>query len=708
MSTAINTHCPYCALQCGILMTPEPAAPTVEPDPRFPVNKGGLCIKGWSAASLLNHPDRLRTPLVRTRDGRLVPVSWTTAFDELAARVTAVQAQFGRDAVGVFGGGSLTNEKVYWLGKFARVALRTSNIDYNGRFCMSSAAAAANRAFGIDRGLPFPLEDIPGAAVLLLVGGNPAETMPPIMQYFEAQQRNGGRLIVADPRRTATAAWASRHLRLRPGTDAALANGLLHVLVRDRLIDQSYIDSRTEGFDRAKHVAASYWPERAERITGVPEAAIVETAHALGAATSAMIITARGPEQHAQGVTNALSYINVALAIGAVGRPSAGFGTLTGQGNGQGGREHGQKFDQLPGYRSITDPAARRHMAALWKVDEADLPRAGTSACELLDSLGRDVHALLVMGSNPVVSAPNARHVADRLGALSTLAVADYFLSETAELAHVVLPSAQWAEETGTMTNLEGRVLLRRRAVMPPEGVRTDLEIIAGLAAALGRGDGFQFAGEEDVFNDLRRATTGGVADYSGITYARLEASDGIHWPCPAEGTERERANGGRLTPTHPGTPRLFSDRFHTPTGRARFHATPHREIADPRDDRYPLLLTTGRVLPMYQSGTQTRRVEALRSAAPEAVAEIHPAAAARAGLEEGGLVHLTTRRGTATFRARLTCTIREDTVFVPFHWPGDASANRLTNDALDPTSRMPEFKVCAVRADAESHEGSK
>lgn len=709
MSTSIAstaTHCPYCALQCGILMTPGPGEMTVEPDARFPVNKGGLCMKGWSAASLLNHPERLRAPLVRDDDGRLVPVSWPDAFDYVAERLRSVQSRFGRDAVGVFGGGSLTNEKVYLLGKFARVALRTANIDYNGRFCMSSAAAAANRAFGIDRGLPFPLDDVAGASVLLLVGGNPAETMPPMMQYFEAQQRSGGRLIVADPRRTATAAWANRHLRLRPGTDAALANGLLHILIRDRLIDEPYIETRTEGFEAAKQVAARYWPERVERLTGVPEGAIIETAHDLGRAASAIILTARGPEQQAQGVNNALAYINVALALGAVGRPHAGFGTLTGQGNGQGGREHGQKADQLPGYRNITDPTARRRIAELWDIDEAELPGAGASACELFDSLGRDVHALFVMGSNPIVSAPNGRHVADRLASLDTLIVADYFLSETARHAHVVLPSAQWAEETGTMTNLEGRVLLRRRVVAPPSEVRTDIQIITGLASALGRRHGFVFADEEAVFDELRRVTAGSIADYSGMTYRRLDEGEGIHWPCPAAGGELERAAAEHdASQTHPGTPRLFADRFYTPNGRARFHATPHREAVDPRDDQYPLLLTTGRVLPMYQSGTQTRRVDTLLRAAPEAVAEIHPAAAARAGLEDGGLIRLTTRRGSATFKARVTRTIREDTVFVPFHWPGEQSANRLTNDALDPTSRMPEFKVCAVRVDPGSSE---
>jgi assimilatory nitrate reductase catalytic subunit len=688
-SAATATHCPYCALQCGIHVLVTEAGPVVEPNPRFPVNKGGLCIKGWSSAALLTHQDRLMRPLMRCKSGTFDAVSWDTALSSIASRFRRVQAQYGPDAVGVFGGGSLTNETAYMLGKFARVALATANIDYNGRFCMSSAAAAQNRAFGIDRGLPFPLEDIPDARYILLAGGNPAETMPPIMQYFEAQQQNGGQLVVVDPRRTPTAAWAKQHLRVRPGTDAALANGLLHILIRDRLVDERFVADRTEGFDAARHVAALYWPERVEQITGIPERALIDVAHGLATSSSAMILTARGPEQQAQGVTNALAYINLALALGLPGRSSSGFGSLTGQGNGQGGREHGQKSDQLPGYRSITDIEARRHVARIWVIDEQALPRAGKSACELIDSLGGDVRALFVMGSNLAVSAPDGLHVEQRLAALDTLVVCDFFLSETAMKADIVLPAAQWAEQDGTMTNLEGRVLRRRRAVMPPAEVRTDLDILTGLAEALGHPCGFRDVTPRAAFDELRRASSGGTADYAGVSYDRLDETDGVFWPCPSD--------------DHSGTPRLFADRFDTPSGLARFHATAHGDIADRRDAEFPLLLTTGRVLAQYQSGTQTRRVAALNSVAEQPLAEIHPATAAGAGLHEGGQVRLTTRRGTATFHVKVTRAIREDTVFVPFHWGGSLSINRLTSAALDPISRMPEFKVCAVRLESTS-----
>ena len=684
VSTA--THCPYCALQCGVRVACGSGGMAISGNLAFPVNKGVLCIKGWSAAEPLGHPDRLRTPLVRNSDGRLEPASWDDALDVIAQRFSEIQARHGHDAVGVFGGGALTNEKAYLLGKFARVALETSNIDYNGRFCMSSGAAAATMAFGVDRGLPFPLQDVTHATTVLLVGANIAETMPPLKQYFDAQLSRGGSLIVVDPRRTATAAWATQHLPIRPGTDAALANGILHVLIRDNLIDSAFVRDRTDGFEEVRRIAAIYWPERVEEITGIPEAALVDTARRLGTAPHPMILTARGPEQQSQGVNNTLAYINVALALGAVGRPFSGFGCLTGQANGQGGREHGQKADQLPGYRRIDDEIARSHIADVWGLPASAIPGVGKTAYELLTSIGRarGVRSMLVMGSNFAVSAPNAQAVRERLAALEFLAVADFFLSETAQFAHVVLPSAQWAEEEGTLTNLEGRVLMRRRVIDPPAGVRTDIEILSELGRRLGHRRQFTYATTEAVFDELRRATRGGAADYSGISYARIEAGDGVFWPCPSL--------------DHPGTPRLFAETFPTDNGRAHFHAVSHRTVPEQLTKEYPLYLTTGRLLAQYQSGTQTRRTSALQELASSPMAEIHPATASAFGVAAGDRVALKTRRGSAIFTVKTTTTIREDTVFVPFHWGGEESANNLTNAVLDPTSKMPEFKVCATR----------
>ncbi|MFD3869488.1 molybdopterin oxidoreductase family protein [Streptomyces sp. NPDC058623] len=691
------THCPYCALQCGTLLTvtgpgaaDSPAvgvpaavpavgvpAVAVRPDPGFPVNRGGLCQKGWTAPELLGVADRLRTPLVHGR-----PASWDEALDVVAVGLRRVQRRHGKDAAAVFGSGSLTNEKAYLLGKFARVALGTSQIDYNGRFCMSSAAAAGNAAFGLDRGLPFPVTDLGSADVVLIAGGNPAETMPPLMRHLEHP-----RLIVIDPRRTRTAARAALHLQPAPGTDLALALGLLHVVVAEGLTDTAYIGQRTRGFEAAWSRALSWWPERTERVTGVPAVLLREAARMLAGAAGAYVLTGRGAEQHSKGTDTVAAFVNLALALGLPGREGSGYGCLTGQGNGQGGRELGQKADQLPGYRSIEDPAARAHVAAVWGVEPASLPGPGRSAVELLGALGHDVRALLVFGSNPVVSAPDAARVRDRLSALDLLVVSDFVPSETAALADVVLPVAQWAEEEGTMTSLEGRVLRRRRALTPPPGVRTDLEVLSTLAGRLGFDEAAFPASPPAVFEELRAATRGGRADYSGITYARLDAGEALHWPCP-EGS--------------PGTPRLFLDRFAHPDGRAVFAPVDHRDAAELPSGRYPLLATTGRVLAQYQSGAQTRRIPALVEASgAECFVEVHPDTAERAGLADGDLARVRSVRGSTEAVVRYEGSLRPDTVFLPFHFAAEGSANLLTNPALDPVSRMPEFKVCAVRLEA-------
>jgi assimilatory nitrate reductase catalytic subunit len=682
------THCPYCALQCGMTLTPGPGTVTVTPRP-FPTSGGGLCQKGWTAGELLRSPDRLTTPLVRLvpgdRTSPLTPVSWDEALDRVAVWLRGVQAAYGRDRVAVFGGGGLTNEKAYALGKFARVALRTPHIDYNGRFCMSSAATAASRAFGVDRGLPFPLADLATAEVVLLAGSNLAETMPPAARHLASQRGAGGQLIVTDPRASATAALADLHLQPAPGTELALALGLLHIVIAEDLTDGAYIAERTAGFSEVRQRAAAWWPERAERVTGVPATRLRAAARMLARARTALILTGRGAEQHATGTDTVSAYINLALALGLPGRPGSGWGCLTGQGNGQGGREHGQKADQLPGYRRIDDPAARAHVAAVWGISPDELPGPGRSAQELLAALGTPdgPRALLVLGSNVAVSAPAAGRLHERLAALDLLVVADFVLSETAARADVVLPVTQWAEEDGTMTNLEGRVIRRRRAAVPPPGVRTDLELISGLAARLGCPGGFS-ADARAVFGELRRASAGGPADYAGITWERIDAEQGVCWPCPDE--------------RHPGTPRLFLDGFPTPDGRARFTDVDLPAPAEPLDSDYPVYLTTGRILAHYQSGAQTRRVRALAEAAGAPFVEVHPVLAAQLGVGEGDPVRVVSRRGTAVAAARITRTVRADTVFMPFHWGGSGSANLVTNPVLDPSSRMPQFKACAVR----------
>lgn len=695
-----DSHCPYCALQCAMSLSPNGGATPLTIEGReFPTNRGGLCRKGWTSAELLRTPDRLTAPLVRREDGRLHEVGWEEVIDHLAERLLAIAREYGPDAVAVFGGGGLTNEKAYQLGKFARIALRTKNIDYNGRFCMASAAAAANRSLGLDRGMPFPITDLDDSDAVLLLGSNVAETMPPFVGHLSGARTAGG-LVVVDPRRSATAELTEdgqgMHLQPVPGTDLVVLQALLHVLLAESLTDEPYLAARTSGLDEVARSVAAWWPERAEQVCGVPADDLRAAARLLAAASPSRggagvhVLTGRGVEQSSQGTATVTAAINLALALGLVGRAGSGYGALTGQGNGQGGREHGQKADQLPGYRMIEDPDARAHVAAVWGVDPDDLPGAGLPAVALLRSLGTDggPRALLVHGANPVVSAPRATAVVERLRSLDLLVVSDIVPSETVALADVVLPVTQWAEEEGTMTNLEGRIIRRRTAIDPPPGVVSELWVWAELARRLGA-PGVWPTDPAEVFDELARASAGGRADYSGLSHDRLDREPDLHWPCPA--TDEGES-------PHPGTPRAFLEGFPTADGRARLVAVDHVGPAEDLRADAPLFLITGRVLEHYQSGAQTRRVPPLLAAQPTPFVEVHPLLAHRLDLEEGDAVDLTTARATVTAPARITDRVRPDTVFMPFHFAGEGSVNRATNDAVDPVSSMPEFKVCAVQ----------
>ena len=711
MTTSADTHCPYCALQCAMTLTaPKGPAPAAQPGPGpaagstapaaplevqgrdFPTNRGGLCRKGWTSPALLNHAGRITEPLLKGADGIHRPIGWDQALDLATAAVRDARARYGADAVGVFGGGGLTNEKAYMLGKFARLALGTSRIDYNGRFCMSSAAAAGMRAFGVDRGLPFPLEALDTAGTILMLGSNVAETMPPFVQHLQGARDAGG-LIVVDPRRSATAAFTADggglHLQPLPGTDLTLLLGISHVVIHEDLVDTAYLQKRTSGYAAVARSVNAFWPERVQSLTGVPAELIRQTARLLAAGARAggsYILTGRGVEQHVDGTDTATAAINLSLLLGLPGSARSGYGTLTGQGNGQGGREHGQKADQLPGYRKITDPAARAHVAGVWGVPEELIPGPGLPAVQLLKSLGKPdgVRCLFVHASNIAVAAPDANAVIEGLRSLDFLVVCDFFMSETAAEADLILPVLQWAEEDGTLTNLEGRVLRRRRALSPPPGARSELWIMARLAERLEAPSTYS-EDPETVFEELRLASAGGLADYSGIDYAMLERGVAAYWPYPAGSS---------------GTPRLFRDSFAHPDGKAVMVPVAPRRRRTPSGQTTAgttMTLITGRLLEHYQSGAQTRRVAELLAAQPEARAQLHPAAADAMGIAAGSLLSVSNGRGEVVCRAELSTAIRPETVFLPFHFPGSESANRLTEAATDPVSGMPEFKFNTV-----------
>jgi assimilatory nitrate reductase catalytic subunit len=679
----VKTHCCFCGQQCGIqLKVRGNRVIGFEPWEDFPFNKGMLCPKGVKRYMQDNHPDRLLDPLMRTDRG-FEPTTWDTALDFTARRIREIQEKYGKDAFAIYGGASLTTEKAYLLGKFARVALQTRNIDYNGRLCMVSAGTAYKLALGIDRA-PNPWEDIPKAQVLLVAGANVAECAPITTQYIWRCRDNGGRLMVADPRMTPITRNADLYLPVRPGTDVALYMAMLHVIIEEGLEDRLFIEAHTTGFEAVAESVKVWDPRRAAEVTGVPPEAIEKAAHWLAEADRAMLLHARGVEHHSKGVENVLSLLNLALATGNMGREGAGCVMITGQGNGQGGREHGQKCDQLPGARSIENEADRAYVASVWGIQPEELPRAGLSAQEIMNAIhAGEIKGLLSMCFNPMVSLPNADFTREALEKVEFFGVADFFMSETAHYADVVLASALPEEDEGLSCNVEGRVIHIQQAVPPPPNVRKDWEVMCALAERLGKGRFFEFHSPREILEELRVASKGGVADYYGITYEKVDEQKGVFWPCPA--------------PEHPGTPRLFEGgEFHMPDGRARFNVTEYRISGDPVDTDYPVYLTTGRVISQYLSGTQTRRIGALVDQYPQPKLEIHPRLAEPLGIKDGDWVTVTTRRDSITLQAMVVRTIRPDTVFIPYHWPAGRSANRLTHRTLDPRSKIPEFKVSA------------
>ena len=681
----VKTHCCFCGQQCGIqLKVRDNQVIGFEPWEDFPFNKGMLCPKGVKRYMQNGHPDRLLAPLLRTEAG-FRKATWDESLDLTARRLREIQEKHGKDAVAIYGGASLTTEKSYLLGKFARVALGTRHIDYNGRLCMVSAGTAYKLAYGVDRS-PNPWADIPLAQVAMVTGSNVAECSPITTSYLWQMRENGGRLIIVDPRMTPITRNADLYLPVRPGTDLALHQAILHVILRDHLEKRDYIDAHTIGFEAVADSVKAWTPARAAEMTGVPPDAIEKAAHWIGEADRAMVLHARGIEHQVKGVENCLSLINIVLATGNVGRPGAGCLMITGQGNGQGGREHGQKCDQLPGQRSIADPAAREHVARVWGIAPEEIPQAGYSAVEIMEAIHRgEIKGLLSICFNPLVSLPDANYTREALEKLEFFGVVDFFMSETARHADVVLAGSLQEEDEGVVANVEGRVLHIRQAVTPPGDARQDWRIYCDLAARLGKGRFFPYDSARAIFDELREASRGGPADYSGITYEKIDRQMGVFWPCPSE--------------DHPGTPRLFEDgrSFH-PDGKARFLVTEWRPSGDPVDEEFPVYLTTGRVVSQYLSGTQTRRIGGLVDSYPEPRLEIHPRLAETLGVRDGDWVTATSRRAAITLQAMVVRTIRPDTVFVPYHWPESRSANLLTHRSLDPRSKIPEFKVSACR----------
>ncbi len=682
----VKTHCCFCGQQCGIqLKVKHNKVVGFEPWEDFPFNQGKLCPKGVKRYMQGDHPDRLLEPLERVDGVGFRPIDWESALDRTAKQIRAIQEKYGPDSFAILTGASLTNEKAYLMGKFARVAVRTANIDYNGRLCMVSAAAASKKILGIDRAAN-PWSDIRKAEVILVAGANVAECAPITTEYLWSARENGAKIIVMDPRMTPIARTVDLYIPVRSGGDIAVFNGMLHVMIERGWIDRDFIRDHTTGFEQVEDVVRKYTPEYAARIAGVPANMIVRAAELWGPAKTSFLLHARGIEHHSKGVDNCMAAINLVVASGRIGREGCGYAMITGQGNGQGAREQGQKAEQLPGQRDIENPEHRRYIAGVWGVPEESIPHRGLSAVELLEAIHDErIKGLLLICFNPMVSLPDQRFIGEALEKLEYFAGIDFFLSETLRYADVVLPGSLMEEDEGTTTTVEGRVVHHQKAVDPPGNARVDWAIICDLAARLGVGEKFAFQSAKEIFDELRVASKGGASDYYGITYEKIDEQKGVFWPCPEL--------------DHPGTPRLYEGaHFAHPDGKAHFQPVEWHPAAEEPDEEYPLTLTTGRVVSQYLSGTQTRRIGGLVNQNPAAYCEMHPRLADKLGVAHGDFVRVESRRGAATMRAMVVKTIRPDHVFIPYHWPLERAANNCTIRALDPVSKIPEFKICAVR----------
>ena len=701
----VKTHCCFCGQQCGIqLKVKDNEVIGFEPWEEFPFNRGMLCPKGVKRYLQGSHPDRLLSAYERdtAATAGFRPIGYEEAIRKTAEGIQRIQEVHGHSAMAVLTGASLTTEKAYLMGKFARVCLKTSNIDYNGRLCMVSAAAGNKKAFGIDRAAN-PWSDIPKAEVVWISGANVAECAPITTSYVWQARENGAKIIVVDPRITPIARTCDLFLPVKPGRDVALFNGILHLMIENDWLDHEFIDRHTVGFDKVAELVKDWTPARTAEVTGIAERSIRQAAELWGQAKSSFLLHARGIEHHSHGVQNVLGAINIVLASGRIGREGCGYSTITGQANGQGGREHGQKCDQLPGTRDLNNPEHRAQIAEIWDIDVNEMPAAGVDAYEIFRKIDQgEIKGLLSICFNPVVSLPDNNFIRRMLEKLEFYVAIDFFLNETAQYANIVLPGSLQEEDEGTVTQIEGRVIKINKAVECPGEARQDWKIIQDIAAALGRPKGFTFREPREIFSELRRATRGSIADYSGITYEKIEKQHGVFWPCPEE--------------DHPGTPRLFepdswnpiakgAGPFYFPDGKARFNVAEYTPPTEDVDSEFPIILTTGRVVSQYLSGTQTRRIGPLIDQYPEPRVEMHPQLAERLGIDDGEWTTVESRRGSCTLKAQVVRTIRPDTVFIPYHWAGPKSANQLTISAQDPISKIPEYKVCAVRvrkADAE------
>jgi formate dehydrogenase alpha subunit len=709
--TLVTTTCPYCGVGCTFdLNIKEGKVVRVTSNPAAPVNGRHLCVKGRYGYDFVHHPERLTTPLVRQYllngghrkppEGRgdWVAADWDTALDIVATRLLQVQQESGPDAIGVLASAKCTNEENYLMQKLARQVLGTHNVDHCARLCHASTVAGLTMSFGSGAMSNTMRDVVEHAQAMLIIGSNTTEQHPVFGTMIrQAVLTRGVKLVVADPRAIDITEFATLHLRHRPGTDVALLNGVMHIIVQHGWHDQDFIAARTEDFETCRETIDTYPPERVADITGVAVPDLYRAAELLALHKPMAAIWAMGITQHTTGVLNVLSLANLQMLLGNMGVPGGGVNPLRGQNNVQGSCDMGALPDVFPGYQRVTNQAVREKFARAWAVQTTDgespgVPMfgetPGLTVVELIHQAGAGhVRALYILGEDPVMTDPDVNHIRACLDASEFMVLQEIFPSETFAYADVVLPGAAWAEKEGTFTNTERRIQLVRKAVEAPGAARPDWAITAALARRLltlsgrtpvGPQAGWEYASPAHVMDEIAALTP----SYGGVSHARLQRGDNLHWPV--------------WDAAHPGTPILHVGQF--TRGQGKFHACEHLPAAELPDAAYPLYLTTGRVLYHWHGGEMTRRTPGLLAVYPETLVEISPEDAATLGLNDGALVRLTSRRGEMIARAIITERVAPGVVFGNFHFPGTKNVNNLTIAALDPIAKIPEYKVCAVR----------
>lgn len=685
----VRTLCPFCGVGCPIVVGVRgKEIVRVKGDRNSSVSQGGLCVKGRFGYDFVNHPDRLTRPLIRKegvpRAAGLAenvaaadifrPAGWDEALAMTAAGLANTLTSSGPEALGVLSSAKCTNEENYLTQKFARAALGTNNIDHCARLCHSSTVAAALESFG-DGAMSNSIADIGEAEVMFVIGSNTTECHPIIARYMKRNIRqNGARLIVADPRVTEMAHLADIHMSHHPGTDVALINGMMSWILESGLQDDSFIAQRCEGFDHFRKNVECFSLEKAALISGVPLDDIRQAAEIFASAERGVVVFGMGITQHTTGVDNVKSIANLLMLTGNMGRKGTGFSPLRGQNNVQGACDMGALPNVYPGYQKIAEPSVRTKFGEAWKVDLSS--RMGMPLTDMIIAADHEqLQAMYVVGENPLMSEPNLGHTRQAMAKLRFLAVQDIFLTETAMLADVVLPAASFAEKSGTFTNTERRIQLVRQVLEPPGSAKADWQIVAELSSRMGYA--MSYTDSSAIMREIAELTP----IYRGISHRRLERADGLQWPC--------------WDNRHRGTSRLHEKDF--TRGKGKFHVVTYKPPAEAPSLDFPLVLTTGRVLEHFHTGTMSRRSRVLETLEPHGHIDMHQEDADTVGVHADDFLQVTSPRGEIIVQVRIDNKVPQGTAFMAFHWR-EAPANLLTSEAVDPTARIPEYKVSSIR----------